>query len=185
MGDIHRSSAIIVPRTVFTTSSPPPRATYIIDEDYERKVDFDIRSSRKSHDDNYNNRNALTPAPRDTRFTVAGLYAKRETMGTPREREGRRGGAPPVGVLQGFRYAGGQPRGILKRTEGYGGEMTIPSRAYSTYIPQSPASATPQARPGTKPPAPFSVAAVLLMVVEFSFVKQARQPIDRQKGTSP
>jgi hypothetical protein len=197
--DMKRSSAILVPRTFRTPLSPRPQSPVYEEPEYERRVEFDMRrhTVKEGYGKDVSYRVGSPPGPwtrkenvrekerkeggkekerkepskeRDVRRdTVKDREVKKEGMREVKKegirdvrkesvREVRKGQPPPTAVLHGYKYPIQQPKSILKRTESHPSPPFLSdSISFSFNLIIAPA--------------------------EISFVRQARPPIDRHKGT--
>ena len=196
--DMKRSSAILAPRTFRTPydCAAPERISSPVYEEVEdeRRVESDTSRNRTTHAirtvKEFGCRNMSPPDPwasqenREKGVTLKGEknVAKGEGMekkdveeGSKMDelsdtkcvlkerdvrRENKKGQSLPISALHGYKYAIQQPKSILKRTE-------------LTQLPQQQSATTSTTTTATSPK---------LSQREISFVKAARQHMDRQKG---
>jgi hypothetical protein len=135
---VKRSSAVIVPRTFRVPGGgvPSPRVYAPVYEDVEneRRVEFDMSRNTGREMMGKEHRNTAPAGDgwgwrrekkerkererkedKEERNEKKEKEGRRETISMGREV--RKGQAPPMAVLHGYKYPVGQPKSILKRTE--------------------------------------------------------------------
>jgi hypothetical protein len=188
--DLKRSSAVIVPRTFRTPTSPSPaRISGPVYEkpEHERRVEFDMgwnpgcdgngkegRQTGGSLPAPWMRKNGVREERKDFREKDRKDIKERDRkdvhdkemedvakeMEEKPPRELRRGHPPPMAMLHGYKYPIQQPKSILKRTES------------STHQAQSSRTCNFHLQLRIDP-------------LETSFARQVRPLPDRQKGISP